>query len=407
MIFIMKNRHKSFLKLLFFCSTWSMVFMINLFLPSLAFGQHGEKATLTSIPIDYSDDSTWLCLPGRFNDACSTDLTTTVIDTKGKFSIESWESNPTAPIDCFYVYPTVSTDPGKNSSMVPGEAEEKIIEQQFARFSSHCRSFAPMYRQFTLGAFVSGEADPLGLGYNDIKDAWNYYLEHYNNGRGFILIGHSQGAAVLKEIIRKEIEGKTTESKMVGAFLLGTTVSVLKGSDTGGDFNHIPVCQSPSQIGCIISFNTFLSTSPPSSNPMFGSIDEPGFEAVCTNPASLDRSNGKLRPYLTSDKRLVFGSIEIEVPQTSIPWVSTENAILTPWVSVPDMVYAKCTSNEYATFLEVNLPENPNDVRSNEITGVVPDCPQCGLHLVEVDLTMGNLLNIIELQSHTWLNSQN
>jgi hypothetical protein len=114
------------------------------------------------------------------------DLTTTIVASNGTFARETWR--PThAPIDCFYVYPTVSTDPTPNSDMNPDAAELNVIRQQFARFGSLCRLYAPMYRQITLAGLrpllASGAAPTAfehGLQYDDVRDAWNDYLEHDN-----------------------------------------------------------------------------------------------------------------------------------------------------------------------------------------------------------------------------------
>src|SRR5690349_18170319 len=107
------------------------------------------NATLSPKPNDYGDEKTWLCRPGR-QDACAVDLTTTVIKANGSMSRETWAADPKAPIDCFYVYPTVSTDPTPNSDMTADPAELNVIRIQFARFASKCRPYAPLYRQVTL-----------------------------------------------------------------------------------------------------------------------------------------------------------------------------------------------------------------------------------------------------------------
>lgn len=60
-------------------------------------------------PNDYGDPSTWLCLPGR-KDACAVDERATIVAADGKLTREAWTPDPNAPVDCFYVYPTVSTD---------------------------------------------------------------------------------------------------------------------------------------------------------------------------------------------------------------------------------------------------------------------------------------------------------
>jgi len=71
---------------------------------------------------DYASPDSWLCRPGR-KDACAADLSTTVVAADGKLTRENWAENSKAPIDCFYVYPTVSNDPTPNSDMIPGPEE--------------------------------------------------------------------------------------------------------------------------------------------------------------------------------------------------------------------------------------------------------------------------------------------
>src|SRR5215468_223828 len=242
---------------------------------------------------DYSDPKSWLCGPAG-HDACDVDLTTTVITADGKLSRETWKADPNAPIDCFYVYPTVSTDPAPNSDMTPDAAEMNVVRQQFARFASKCRPYAPVYRQVTLAGLRTllagagrGNSFAQGLQYDDVRDAWNYYLEHDNKGRGFVLVAHSQGAFILDELIRKEIDGKPVQSRMVSAILLGATLSVPKGKDVGGSFQHIPLCHAASQTGCVITYVSFRSTVPPPDNTKFGRVTASGMAAACTNPVTL------------------------------------------------------------------------------------------------------------------------
>jgi hypothetical protein len=128
---------------------------------------------------DYADDKAWLCRSGR-QDACSIDHTTYESSRPtGKLTRETWATNLNAPIDCFYVYPTISTDAGPYSDMSADPAELNVIRQQFARFGSKCRVFAPLYRQVTLAALTCAAspraAQPVrldaGLGYDDVRDA--------------------------------------------------------------------------------------------------------------------------------------------------------------------------------------------------------------------------------------------
>ena len=253
---------------------------------------------------DYGDGKNWLCRPGRA-DACAVDQSTTIVAANGTLTREDWKANPNAPIDCFYVYPTVSTDTGGNSDMNAGPEENGVVRAQLARFASQCRVFAPLYRQATLTALrAAATGSPIAvdraLGYNDVLDAWNHYLQHDNNGRGVVLIGHSQGSGVLTQLMRNEIDGKPVQSKLISALLLGTSLAVPKGKDVGGAFQHIPLCHSASQVGCAIAYASFRSTIPPPANSRFGRVQGENMQAACVNPAALGGGSGELHAYLSA-----------------------------------------------------------------------------------------------------------
>ena len=115
------------------------------------------SATAQTAKNDYADGKTWLCRPGR-TDACVVDLATTVVAANGTLTHEAWKANTDAPVDCFYVYPTVSLDKSGNSDMEPGPEENGVVRTQLARFGSVCRLYAPMYRQATLTALRAATA---------------------------------------------------------------------------------------------------------------------------------------------------------------------------------------------------------------------------------------------------------
>jgi hypothetical protein len=350
-------------------------------------------------PNDYGDAKSWLCRPDR-HDACDVDLTTTIVAADGKLTRENFSADPKSPIDCFYVYPTVSTDPTPNSDMIPDAAELNVVRQQFARFRSKCQLYAPVYRQVTLAGLrtrLSGGGGPFasGVQYDDVRDAWNYYLQHDNKGRGFVLVAHSQGSFILDELIRKEIDGKPVQSKMVSAILLGVTLSVPRGKDVGGSFQHVPLCRSASQTGCVITYSSFRSTVPPPANTRFGKVNTPDLIAACTNPARLMGGNAPLHSYLSADGRTIIGTTK---PQ---PWVNPERPIETPWVSVPGLLTAECKSNENATYLEVTVHPDPSGKRTSDIIGDLT--PDWGLHLIDFNIAIGDLVDIVGQQEKAWL----
>src|SRR5215471_8526629 len=182
-----------------------------------------SNASGQEIAPDYSKSESWLCHPDNKMDACKRDLDTTVIAADGKLSKKSFVAAKDPKIDCFYVYPTTSLDPGIISDLIPGENEELITAYvQAARFRSHCKVYAPMYRQGTVPALRAAAAGKPMQGdrsatYADVLNAWNYYLQHDNKGRGFVLIGHSQGASLLSRLAATEIDGKPIQKQLVSA----------------------------------------------------------------------------------------------------------------------------------------------------------------------------------------------
>ncbi len=360
---------------------------------------------------DYANKASWLCWTGKPGDACAIDLTTTVVRADGSETTETFKPDPKAPIDCFYVYPTVSNDPGVVSDMIPGPEELNVVKSQLARFGAKCRIYAPMYRQFTLTALraqmggkpMQGSADPAtrGVGYGDVLDAWNSYLAHENKGRGVVLIGHSQGSGVLTQLISKEIDGKPAQARIVSAILMGTRLPLDRGKDTGL-FKAIPLCKSASQTGCVIAYASFRDTIPPPANSLFGKAPTDAQIAACANPANLaPGGKGEFHAYLSNGAQIAdSGNRRIE-------WVKGKPNPATPFVSVPGLLSGQCVEKNGFSYLEVHVAGNPADPRLDDIAGDVMANgqvnPAWGLHLIDANLAMGNLVDIVGAESKAWL----
>jgi hypothetical protein len=342
-------------------------------------------------PVDYSNGDSWLCRPGR-TDACAVDLDATIVQSDGTLARERWAADPSAAIDCFYVYPTVSTDSTLNSDMHADAAELRVVHQQAARFGSVCRVFAPMYRQVTLAGLGQRRGSlETGLAYDDVLSAFRSYVAD-NVDRGFVLVGHSQGSYILTRLIAEEIDGKPLHERMVSALLLGATVSVARGSDTGGAFRSVPLCRSGTQIGCVVAFSSFRATVPPPASSLFGRTTDPALQAACVDPTQLAGTAGELHSYLSADGTTIVGRRR--------PWTATAAPVETPFVSTPGLLAARCASNEGASYLEVTVNADAADLRADDIYGDLT--PQWGLHLVDVNLVMGNLIDIVDRQSESW-----
>ena len=365
-----------------------------------------EDAAVAPSATDYADSAVWLCRPGR-QDACSAPQDATIVAVNGSLSHEAFHPAKNPPVDCFYVYPTVSNESGGNSDLIVTGAEKSVVNAQFARFAAKCRVFAPMYRQVTLTALramIAGNPIPVDrdLGYGDVLAAWTYYLAHDNQGRGVVLVGHSQGSGVLTRLIKDEIDGKPIQDKLISAILMGTNLPVPKGADVGGAFKHIPVCRSNRQTGCVIAFADFRANVPPPANSRFGKAPD-GMQAACANPAALGGGSGMLNAYLSSS-RISSGSFGAREP---FDWTTPAKPIDTAFVKVPGLLSAECVSNEHGSYLAVTLHPAASGARTNDISGDVVVNGQVlqdwGLHLIDANLTMGNLLAIVGDETKVYL----
>ena len=114
--------------------------------PDAAAGSPQHSAT-------YRTTENWLCRPDKADSLCRDDdgeQDATVVPADGVLRVERWRPTLVPPADCFYVYGTVSNDPGLNSDLAWSPQEEGLITGfQAPRFGSACRVFAPVYSQVT------------------------------------------------------------------------------------------------------------------------------------------------------------------------------------------------------------------------------------------------------------------
>lgn len=349
------------------------------------------------VPNDYADAAAWLCRPGKADSACAQTQDTSSVAGDGRVTRQAYHADADAKVDCFYVYPTTSEDQTPNSDMQPGN-EILATAREFGAFGASCRQFAPLYRSITLRGlrsallgFPLAGLDP-ALAYNDVRDAWAYYLAHDNHGRGVVLIGHSQGGQILSHLLASEIEGKPAQQQLVAALLLGANVMVPPGKDVGGSFKAIPLCRSAGQTGCIIAYSTYRATLPPSTDPPahFAQAND-GLVAACTNPAALG----------SDDKAL----LDARFSTGKIAWSKTAT-IDTPYVRVPGLVSGQCVSRGDYRYLEISLDAKAGDARTADIPGDLiifgrPD-PLWGLHAADMPLAMGNLIDLVGRQAQAW-----
>jgi hypothetical protein len=335
----------------------------------------------------------WLCKPGLAKDPCTPGLRTTFYSPSGeRLRVGRPHADRPPKFDCFYVYPTVSDQKTPLANRHVDPEQRSIALYQTARYSQHCRVFAPMYRQYTLAALLAGGLSPelAAIPYGDVRNAWRTYLRKYNHGRGVVLVSHSQGTYMLRQLVAREIDPKPRlRRKLISAVLLGGNVTVAQGRDAGGDFKHVRACRSRRQTGCVVAYSTFNAPVPEGAR--FGRTDAAGQEVLCTNPANLRGGAGILDPISPSAPFAPGTTIAAAISITGVDLPHPP----TPWVEIPGAYRASCSSAGGADVLQIT-PQ-----RGAPVYTPSPD-PGWGLHLVDANIALGNLVDLVRAQAATW-----
>jgi hypothetical protein len=348
------------------------------------------------------DKTVWLCKPGLSDNPCEPGFKTTTISPTGEVgSVDKVKADKKPAADCFYVYPTVSDDKTRNSDLSIDPEERSIALYQAARYSLHCRVFAPMYHQITLATLFSDQpptAEERALAYGDVVAAWKTYLDRYNDGRGVILIGHSQGTFVLRQMIHDYVDPKkSVRKRLISAILLGGNVLVGAGSSAGGDFKHISACESPKDTGCALAWSTFNAPVP--ADALFGhattNLDgtpATGERVLCTSPADLGGGgSGQLHSVYPSEPFAPGTTIGAATEAVGVPRPS----VTTPWMQ-SDAYTGGCSSADNANVLQIA------PVGGAPTLNPVPDSTW-GLHLVDANIALGNLTDITAKEIKAYL----
>ena len=168
-----------------------------------------------------------------------------------------------APADVFYVHPTMynkvtRTSRGWNADVRDAKVNEAVDETAMLNhasiFNAAGRVFAPRYRQANIRSFRSANRPhgprALDTAYTDVLRAFDYYLEHWNEGRPIIIASHSQGTTHCKQLLWDRFDGKPLRGQLIAAYLVGIPVSA-------DAYATIPVCEAAEQTRCFVSWRTY------------------------------------------------------------------------------------------------------------------------------------------------------
>lgn len=255
----------------FFFTIWAPIVVAQVLDISYEGEYNTAHLTLVPAPPNYTNLKHWIAHPDKEDFADKV---------PGKGTLSDRQSS--AEVDVFFVYPTIYT--GKQNEDFPWFADvndDKLnkdiatstIKYQASVFNGAGRIYAPLYRQAHIGVFFSDSVlmrQALDVAYQDVKAAFEYYLNHWNNDRPFIIASHSQGTVHAARLMREYLDGQPLREKLVAAYIVGMPVK-------HDYFAEIPVCETPDQTGCWVTWNTFLHGYEPPYAEIFS-------EAASVNP---------------------------------------------------------------------------------------------------------------------------
>lgn len=385
----------------------------------------GASAANTSNPFPgyqstlYTGTSNWLCHPDLFgsSNVCNGNFDSTAVAADATATTLSYMPASAPQVDCFYVYPTTSIDLAGNSDLNDDLQEQQTTALQFGRYGEVCRQFAPVYRQRTLTALgLTTFTGALGgidiapnageVAYADVLDAFKEYIANQSNGRGFILVGHSQGSGILRRLIAEEIETRPALlSRLIAAHIPGTNVLVPTGRDVGASFQRVPACKSANQLGCVVAYVTYRAGDPQLEDPRFGLSSEEGTQALCTNPAALAGGQADLFPIIPRQQPPVFRVLLIpRGPGGPYANPISNLTIPTPYYSMPGQIKGECkVGPNGVSYLEASIVADPDDPRADDYPGEFIGGTNWGFHLIDVSIAQGDLLRLAQRQAATYL----
>jgi hypothetical protein len=217
-----------------------------------AFVQQYQFKEKTSVP-DYNNLDYWAAHPWK------KDLSDSI---PKPLRIEKQDSI----VDVFFLHPTTYTDvrfgwnANINDAYINAKTDYSSILYQASVFNQHCRIFAPRYRQAHFSSFFINNSETraaFDTAYADVKRAFEFYLEHYNNNRPIIIAGHSQGAMMSERLLKDFFDGKPLQQKLVVGYFIGWPTPQ-------NSFEKIPVCEDSLQTNCFCGWRTFKKNYTPS-----------------------------------------------------------------------------------------------------------------------------------------------
>ena len=199
-------------------------------------------------------------------------------------------------VDVFFIHPTTFTN--KNDERWNAEIEDAAINAKTdfstilyqASAFNQARVFAPRYRQANLKGYFSADTSnakkAFELAYDDIRNAFEYYLEHFNQGHPIIIASHSQGSNHAIRLLQDYFDQKPLKEKLIVAYVVGMNIPL-------NSFVELKPCKDSAATGCFCGWRTFKRGHDPHFVPRFKDSYVTNPLTWTTTDAYADRSHNK------------------------------------------------------------------------------------------------------------------
>lgn len=234
-------------------------------------------------------------------------------------------------VDVFFLHPTTYTkdlatsnwNADVNDDALNQQTDLRTILYQASVFNGSCKIYAPRYRQAHLKAFFlvnnPQAKNAFDTAYEDLRNAFMYYLKYHNHGRPIIIASHSQGSLHAIRLLKEFFENKPLQKQLVCAYVVGHQIKK-------DDFTSIPFCNSATSTGCVVGWRSYKDGT------VDNIVERENGNALCINPITWTTS--KTLTDISQHKGMVGRDFNVLIPKAITTRVNAATNIL--WVNLPE-----------------------------------------------------------------------
>jgi hypothetical protein len=217
-------------------------------------------------------------------------------------------------------------------------------------------------------------------------------MGQYNAGRDFVIMGHSQGTAMVTRLLQEVVDhDPLLHERFVVGLLIGGGIAVPQGEVVGGTFDNLPLCTSDEQTGCIIAYRSYADGLPPAAGSNV--VGPEGMDTACTNPAALGGGKAYFRRGyfpLMINQPLFDVRADVDLP------------VETPFVAYDELFTGECVKDDQdRSYLTIGFEPATGDMRLNPIDfnhGVLHPA-LLGTHILDFHFPLGDLIELVRIKA--------